>query len=297
VTRALSRRLGTSLVLSALVVSGLTASAGAAGTGLGDATPAEDGRCDDADGYTYLQTGSAQGRYRVPSDGIITGWQFGAPQVRAPEAVGFRLGRVDGSSYTVVGASPDAVVTPGTTISQSVRIPARTGDLLGLYVRGSVESSDCVRSTAQDSDTLVYTPLNVTAGPMPDVVEFPHVQLAVAATLEPDADADGYGDLTQDLCPTEASTQATCPAPETTAGKATVKKLVKGKRQVKVAFSASKPGGTFQCALDSATRYRPCTSPYQARLKVGKHVLRIRAVGGNGQVEATPAVVRIKVKR
>ena len=32
------------------------------------------------------------------------------------------------------------------------------------------------------------------------------------ADIEPDADRDGYGDETQDLCSSDASTQGACPA-------------------------------------------------------------------------------------
>ncbi len=181
-----------------------------------------------------------------------------------------------------------------------MRIPARSGDVLGLYVAGPTESSLCARDTGSESDTFLYVAGNLTSGPATAPDNAPAFQIAVAATLEPDADADadGYGDVSQDLCPTEARTHATCPAPQTKAGKARVKKkLVKGRRQVTVAFSASKPGGRFQCALDSATKFRTCTSPHRTRLKVGKHVLRVRSIGANGQIETTPAVVRIRIKR
>lgn len=36
-------------------------------------------------------------------------------------------------------------------------------------------------------------------------------RFAIGAVMEADADGDGYGDETQDLCPTSASTQASCP--------------------------------------------------------------------------------------
>ena len=289
----------TATTLSALLIGGLSVPATAAGAGLGDASPAGDrAGCDDGTGYTYLQTGSSTGRYRVPSDGVITGWQFGTPAAGAPTTVGFRLARADGAAYSVVGASADVAVTSGVKVDRAVRIPARAGDVLGLYVAGSAESSHCTHYTGSESDTFVYVAGNLTSGPATAPEPQSEFQIAVAATLEPDADRDGYGDVSQDRCPTEATTRAACPAPETKAGKArTKKKLVKGRRQVTVAFSASKPGGRFQCALDSRTRFRACTSPYKAKLKVGRHVLRVRSIGANGQVERTPAVVRIRIKR
>jgi hypothetical protein len=37
------------------------------------------------------------------------------------------------------------------------------------------------------------------------------VEVAYNADVEPDADQDGYGDETQDLCPTSATTALPCP--------------------------------------------------------------------------------------
>jgi len=41
----------------------------------------------------------------------------------------------------------------------------------------------------------------------------PGFQLPVVATIEPDADGDGFGDETQDLCPQSAASHAACIAP------------------------------------------------------------------------------------
>ena len=43
---------------------------------------------------------------------------------------------------------------------------------------------------------------------------------AYNADVEPDADHDGFGDETQDKCPTDASTQDSCPPPPPVAGPA-----------------------------------------------------------------------------
>ena len=37
-------------------------------------------------------------------------------------------------------------------------------------------------------------------------------EVTIQYTIEPDADHDGYGDETQDLCPTDATTHGPCPA-------------------------------------------------------------------------------------
>jgi hypothetical protein len=50
------------------------------------------------------------------------------------------------------------------------------------------------------------------------------------ADVEPDADRDGFGDETQDQCPSEAATQGACVKPAGTAKKCKKKKRKKGKR-------------------------------------------------------------------
>jgi hypothetical protein len=57
-------------------------------------------------------------------------------------------------------------------------------------------------------------------------------ELLVQYSVEPDADHDGYGDETQDKCPSNPSTHGTCPVPTT---KKKCKKKKKGNRSAEVA--------------------------------------------------------------
>lgn len=70
-----------------------------------------------------------------------------------------------------------------------------------------------------------------------------------------------------------------------------------GKSRVTVAVRfSSEPGARFECKLDGKP-YRACASPKKLKLKAGKHVLRVRAIDRAGNVDPTPARVKIKVKR
>ncbi|HEX7279878.1 MAG TPA: NosD domain-containing protein [Solirubrobacterales bacterium] len=61
------------------------------------------------------------------------------------------------------------------------------------------------------------------------------------------------------------------------------------------AFTSSEPGSRFQCRLDSG-KYRACKSPKRYRgLRPGKHVFRVRAVDGAGNVDRTPVRRRFEV--
>jgi hypothetical protein len=63
-------------------------------------------------------------------------------------------------------------------------------------------------------------------------------EILVQGTVEADADHDGFGDDTQDQCPTNASVQTTCPVPA--APTATHKKKCKKKKHRSVAVAAKK---------------------------------------------------------
>jgi hypothetical protein len=137
--------------------------------------------------------------------------------------------------------------------------------------------------------------------------------------VEPDADADRYGDETQDGCPTDATVQTACPAttpdPEPdpppdscpaddqrlddctppalqiTAGP----KAKTEKPKARFEFAADE-AATFECALDKAG-FVPCKAPKRYRgLDSGKHIFRLRAFDSNGNLSA-PISKRWRVTR
>ncbi|HKT83355.1 MAG TPA: hypothetical protein VJQ84_05910 [Solirubrobacterales bacterium] len=82
-------------------------------------------------------------------------------------------------------------------------------------------------------------------------------------------------------------------APETTIGKKPKKKS--GKRRVKFVFASSEPGSRFECKLDGAKKFIPCTSPLTKTVKPGKHKLEVRAIDAAGNLDASPARWSFKV--
>jgi hypothetical protein len=62
-------------------------------------------------------------------------------------------------------------------------------------------------------------------------------------------------------------------------------------------FSSSTPGAKFRCRLDRGA-FERCDSPARyRRMKRGRHVLRVAAVGGARLVDPTPAVHRWRIAR
>jgi hypothetical protein len=129
-------------------------------------------------------------------------------------------------------------------------------------------------------------------------------EILLNAEVEPDADADGFGDETQDQCPTDASTHGPCPdlaAPETTITAAPADKVKTRKKRTKVSFEfASEPGASFECSLDSAP-FGPCSSPLTHKVKAKRkptaHQFRVRATDAADNVDPTPATDEFKAKR
>ncbi len=118
----------------------------------------------------------------------------------------------------------------------------------------------------------------------------------INADVEADADRDGFGDETQDACPTIPTTQQACTvgAPETKITKKPKKKSTKTKASVK--FTSSLPGAIFECSLDGVA-YEPCASPWKIKkLGKGEHFILIRAVV-NQIPDPTPAEAKFTVKK
>jgi hypothetical protein len=81
--------------------------------------------------------------------------------------------------------------------------------------------------------------------------------------------------------------------PETQIVKGPKKKTKK--RKAKFEFAADEPGSTFECKLDG--HYLPCSSPFDVKVKKGKHSFEVRATDQAGNVDPTPASQDWKVKK
>jgi hypothetical protein len=189
----MTRSVVAAVALSLSVLAGAT-SAGAA-TQIGETTGAAP-----CGAQTVFQTNSPIGPYAAPIDGVITSWQYRAPMAsQIGRALEFKVARAaGGNSLTIVGESERETPTiPLTTLTFPTRIAVQAGDVIGLYVPGT--SAPCTVGPSpgyqahfiadnvdrQPGDTSTYGVANQS-------------QVDVGAVLEPDCDADGFGDETQD---------------------------------------------------------------------------------------------------
>jgi hypothetical protein len=186
---------------------------------------------------------------------------------------------------------------------QGVEI-AGTGTCTSAFSRGPAVPDNCGFATAADpafanpaADDLHLLPGSpmVDAGnpaaPVPGESDVDGGPRAVDAT--PGCPPAPRRDIGADERPGAALLD--CDAPDTAVnGKSKVKSR---KKRARVAFTLlSEPGAIFECKLDSGA-FAPCTSPYTARLRRGAHTLTVRAADASGNVDASPAVTNVKVKK
>ena len=236
----------------------------------------------------YLEAGPPS--YTAPTAGVITSYS-----VRAGGTAGLARLVVLGPSAiaghrTVVGLSAQNLVAINTVNTFPTRVSIAAGQSIGL--NNSANSMVCWGTgVAGDQVAAALLDPGVSTDFSP-VGTFNNSRVNISAVLEPDVDGDLFGDISQDLCPQSALTQAACPAPDTTVTKRPQKKSTK--RSAKFKFTSTIAGSTFTCAVDGKSA-KPCTSPFKKRFKVGKHKVVITATSGFGVVDPTPVKVKFKV--
>ncbi len=244
-------------------------------------------------GITYAQTPSPVGTpYAVDTAGVITSWRFQASAV-AP-TLKFKVFRpTGGNSYTVVGSSEQVLPAASTLSSFPIRVPVEAGDIIGMAVitAGPCAGPGSLAFVLGDQPVGSNQPYTADSG-----------TLDIAATVEPDGDKDGFGDETQDLCATQATTQGACDLdqPSTTITKGPQSST---RTTVRFIFVSDEPA-VFECRLkgnnvrsEQLQQYRPCSSPKRFKhLKVGRYMFQARAIDEAGNRDRTPDKWKFRVK-
>jgi hypothetical protein len=185
-----------------------------------------------------LQAQSPGNQYAAPSPGVITSWSFQASFGAVPQGLKLKVGRpAGGTDFTIVGESaPKNPTASQLNTYTDVSIPVQTGDVIGLYPGSAVFEAHFLRTVDESAGfggvlhagDLAPNDTDSFTGPF-------SYQFDVSAKLEPDADHDGFGDETQDQCPTNASTQGACSASPTPTPRKKCKKKKKHKRSAESA--------------------------------------------------------------
>jgi hypothetical protein len=166
----------------------------------------------------------------APASGVIVRFRL---RTSAAEPVTFRLATATKQGDTILAQAVrtgPTVTTAGTGGIEEfpARVAVRQGELVAL----DAPAAHMVYNQGGDQFTPLYTPPLVEGqGPRGPSAE-PTGELLVQAVMDPDADGDGFGDETQDGCPTQASTQGACD----TTGPA-VRRIRVGRRAVRYRLS------------------------------------------------------------
>jgi hypothetical protein len=191
----------------------------------------------------FIQSGSPGSSYVVPSDGVITKWSFEAPAGVTPPMKLKMVRPAGGNDFTTVGDSQLESPAPGILNTWPTRIAVKAGDLPAHFYTDTTFSFRA--AAGYNAHYISGSPgasgLDPPAGTSTTYQADPGDQIDLSAVLEPDADADGFGDETQDQCPTNGTTHGTCPATlATTTPTPQAKKKCKKKKHRSAAVTAKK---------------------------------------------------------
>ncbi len=160
-----------------------------------------------------IQTVVAGSSTAVPADGVVVRWRLlaarpGSYRVRV-------LGPAGGSNYTVLRSSA-AESVPASTFGTITTFPTRLPIPAGSYVAllPPTFTIQTFREPTLPGSMYVTTNDAPEGGAVPMGGYFPLAgEPLYDADIEPDADHDGFGDVSQDSCVTNSATQGACPAP------------------------------------------------------------------------------------
>jgi hypothetical protein len=178
--------------------------------------------------------------YQPTISGVITSWSsFASAPNTLLELLVLKPNPAGGGSTHFIATQRDQVrtLTQASALNTfaGLHLPIEAGDQLGLFLPG-FGSANCFFNVGGSDTGLFFTggdpPLNVDSN---FTGSNSSRRLNASATVEPDADHDGFGDETQDGCPTSAAAQGACPA-------APKKKCKRHKRKHRDAQAAKKKG-------------------------------------------------------
>jgi hypothetical protein len=287
------RTRGGKAVVGALVaMTALGAASAMAATQLGNTSPAASA-CTSSPISFFTSANPPGSEFAVPNAGVITAWQFNA--TASPPQLKLKIFRDAGSNNVlVVGQSSAETPTPSTLNTFSTRIPVQAGDRLGLTI---LTDGPCGTTGSGNSRQVPGDPADgatvAAAAPFSGFIN-------IGASLEADADADGFGDETQDQCPASAATQGECDPPETTITKGP--KAKSDNATVTLKFESDEEGSSFHCKLKGKgkkgkKKKGPCKSPKRYRdLPPNRYNFKVTATDAAGNEDPTPAKRRFTIE-
>lgn len=227
----------------------------------------------------------------VPFTGIVVRWRIKTGIAGAGvAAMSARVRTVRG--MTVTGGIAGGLVRPlpleGGIRSFDTRLPVEAGDRVGVDIIVTNFGTENAAAPILHSETGVGT-ATYNCCKIPDGTELlsnsvENTELLLNADIEPDADRDGFGDETQDLCPANQAIQAPCPdriSPRATASFAARQNFLVTKELV-VRVGTDEAGtaiGTAQVRIKGKKKPLPVFTDRVAVTAGQKRALHLRVPG------------------
>jgi uncharacterized repeat protein (TIGR01451 family) len=180
----------------------LTASAEAA-TVLGHAAPPA-GPCAPAV-EMQLRTWDTTNSMVVPAGGVLTSWSTYTGTTAGQSAALRVLGTPgNGGMYPVLWRGATHALLTDRLVTVPERVTVHEGDRIAFW---HATDTSCARLTGSAYDVV---PISTLDPPVGGEINYMGLSISggridLSATIEPDADGDGYGDETQDACPQQAA--------------------------------------------------------------------------------------------
>jgi hypothetical protein len=138
----------------------------------------------------------------APEDGVIVRWRV---RTWYGDAMSLQVMRpTGGGGFTEAGRTEAIIGGSGPPATLATRLPVKAGDRLGLATGDGVLGAMAAMGDGERLRMITPSPGTYVSG----------YRLLVQADVEPDADLDDYGDITQDECPGDSTRHAGCTDPE-----------------------------------------------------------------------------------
>lgn len=201
-----------------------------------------------ASGGLFVTTAVPVGLATAPFNGVIVRWRFKGSSVGGDHRL--RVVRLLGGWDIQPLRSSDPLNSPGIdgrlVRSGETRIPIAAGEAIGLQ---TAPNADAKLVTFPGYTALQFSTPPTDGSTATANSEFGVNAPMISADIEPDADGDGFGDITQDQCPGNAGVNGVCPPTLAAVKSSNAKFRVNTKGAV---ISAAKRGTTISYTLGGA---------------------------------------------
>ena len=240
----------------------------------------------------------APGGTRAAMDGVIVSWRVRSGGSLSDLPVRLRVIR---NETGVASGKIETLPHAEGTYEFAARVPVKSNDEIGIDgVNLPAPNGLPIFRAASGAFFDYWEGKPLGEGENRSASSKPEGQPMLNATIEPDADGDGFGDESQDKCASAAGSTEGCPPagpppPEPVPDTKIVKVKVEGAKAT-FRFSTTVTNSKFRCKLDKRPG-KSCRSPKIYRgLGAGRQIFKVKAVGPTAVPDPTPVKRTFRVK-